>query len=212
MSGSLIRLFGAACALVALGPASMTVSDAPGLAYDAASVRTGDMVFRRGRSTASAVVAVLDPTTPFSHVGIVIVRKDGPWVVHAAPPPDQDTAGVRIEPLAAFLRPDLAETAALLRREPLEDEQAERVAEHALRYMGRAFDGLLDSQSAVQLYCTEFVALAFADAGLDLDVTPHTLRTPLGVRTVLRPSDLLASPMLREIPFIHSVPSDHPPR
>lgn len=167
-------------------------------------LQSGDLIFRRGRSLTSRMVFLADPSSTYSHVGLLFV--DGPevQVIHVVPgDAAAATAPVRIEPLASFVEARHA-TAVSVRR--LEHERAGRYAAQAAAAAysyARAsvpFDAHFDLQSKDRLYCTELVWRAYLDAGIDLvDGVFRRIQTPFGVGDYLPPSSLLNSRHLREV-------------
>jgi uncharacterized protein YycO len=166
-----------------------------------ADVRPGDLVFRRGRSLVSYAVLYADPTSRYSHVGLVVQTQGDTLVVHATPGPHgEPPAPVRVEPLSVFLAPDHAVQAAVVRAPA---SHARRAAQVARTYAtdARVFDDAFDLATADQLYCTELVWRAYRTAGLDLiDGALDTVALPWasGDRFVL-PSTLYRSPHLRVV-------------
>lgn len=94
---------------------------------DDLKLTAGDILFRRGRSLISRAVLAADGHGEYSHVGLVALVADRPWVLHATPPEEPNIAGgVIAEPLALFLAPDRASAAAVYRPR---DRRAARAAE-----------------------------------------------------------------------------------
>jgi hypothetical protein len=126
----------------------------------------GDIIFIRGRTWRSFFVAVAEMRSDdFSHVGIVRIVGETPYVIHAAP----EAETVKLESVDDFLSPAKANHIGLYR---LKDESclAERAAAEAWRWLekGTPFDHAFDLSSDARLYCTELVWLAYKRAGVDL--------------------------------------------
>jgi len=144
-----------------------------------ADPRPGDLIFRRGTSVASRLVLATDRAASYSHVGIVVDRPGSLGVVHAVPASDDEPKGGVVQvPLAAFLAPDAAVAAALLRPRGRD-----------LRF------GLLESQE--ELYCTELVWVVYRHEGLDLaQDLPARPRSPMRAASYLLPSRIQENPLL----------------
>lgn len=134
-------------------------------------LREGDVIFRRGTSANSRMVTLLQGF--YSHVGIV-ADSSGHGdlrIVHAVPDePDfkGDYDRVKMDRLDAFLSPQRAEAACLMRQD--DAEVAHKAANHALRLLkkGVRFDADYNEQDTTEMYCTEFVAYVYKQAGMDI--------------------------------------------
>lgn len=150
----------ASCSRPARNPCNLAAGD----------LREGDLLFRRGSSTESRAVTLLDGF--YSHVGIVVDSGGGALrIVHAVPDePDfpGDSDRVKMDPLARFLSPDRAEAACLMR--PADSLAARTAARAALRFWQRAtpFDHDYDETDTLRMYCTELVVYAYRLAGWDI--------------------------------------------
>jgi len=170
--------------------------------------RSGDLLFRRGRSFLSRAVLATDAGGAFSHVGLVVETEEGLAVVHTVPGsgsgegPLEGRGGARGEPLAAFLAPTKAEAAALYRIAGEDPDIARKAAIEALGYARDRvpFDDDFALEDGGRLYCTELVWTAFRAAGVDL-VDGHfdDLKIPLHSGPYLLPSALQKSPHLTRI-------------
>lgn len=175
---------------------------------DASAIRTGDLVFRRGRTWLSRAVVEADAGSRFSHVGLAVVDEglEGGevFVIHATPGDGSTASGVVSEPLASYLSPSSAQDAAVLR---VGRPDAARAAADRARTWARlavpfdgAFEAGYDDAWDGALYCTELVWKAYLHAGVDLlDGRFDTLDLPLGPDRYVLPSSLLASKHLTEI-------------
>lgn len=70
------------------------------------SLRTGDLIFRKGYGPITDVIAELIETGPYdlTHCGIVIRNESKLFVAHAVSNRSQHIDGVVLQPIAAFLR------------------------------------------------------------------------------------------------------------
>jgi hypothetical protein len=144
---------------------------APALAE--ATLRAGDLVFRRGRSFGSQAVVSVDSASPYSHVGILASGAAGTaWqVIHVIPQGVADTNPVQLESLPQFVSPDEASGFAIYRlRDPQHMNTAARAAEIARGFYDRGviFDSHFDLATDDAMYCTELVWKAYLGAGVDL--------------------------------------------
>lgn len=177
-------------------PATVPKAPAP-LVYSAADFRSGDVVFRRGRSLLSRAVLSADGEIPYSHVGIVKREGGRVLVIHVEPADQFGGEGfVLAEPLAAFLAADKASSAAIYR--PLSGIAAAAAAavEKASAFAARRvpFDGGFDLATDDELYCTELVWRSYRLAGTDLvDGKLDRLQMPLGKERYILPSSLAKS-------------------
>jgi hypothetical protein len=175
-----------------------TVSKAPApLVYSEADFRSGDILFRRGRSLLSRAVLSADGAIPYSHVGIVKREAGRVLVIHVEPADQFGGEGfVVAEPLAAFLAADKAASAAIYRPRKEISAVAAAAVEKASAFAARRvpFDGGFDLATENQLYCTELVWRSYLLAGTDLvDGKLDRLQMPLGKERYILPSSLAKS-------------------
>ena len=171
--------------------------------YDAALLRDGDIIFRRGVSVESEAVMALDGNGDYSHVGIIKFINGQPQVIHVTadePPGSPDVT--RIEPLAQYLEPARASAAAVYRIRMDERRFIAGALRTADGYVTARvpFDSAMDLNSPSAMYCTELVWRAYHEAGLDLvDGKFETMTTPLLRGQFILPSTLRQSPHLEMI-------------
>ena len=157
--------------------------------------REGDLVFRQGTGAAGHAVSLADTGGAYSHVGVVVLRKGEPWVVHAVPgEPDYkgDADRVKIDDLYRFFAPDRASRGAVMRVDG-ESQAAQRAAQHALALFeaGVLFDHDYNLTDTTQMYCTELVYFVYKKEGVTLADTENTLVIPIINKKCLLPGDLL---------------------
>jgi cell wall-associated NlpC family hydrolase len=163
------------------------------------SLRSGDIIFRRGPSVESEALMTMDHTANFSHAGIVLRERDRAFVIHVVTGEGGPNI-TKLEPVYEYLRTDRA-TAAIAYR--IVDENPSRISqavEAAREYVERQvpFDTAFDLTSDNALYCTELVWRAYQKAGIDLvgdrldQPTTSLIKGP-----VLWPSVLLRSEHLK---------------
>lgn len=164
-------------------------------------LQSGDIVFFEGRRWRSAAVKALEPGPgAMTHLGIIVRDSHTINLVHASPYTNgRGTAGVRREPLGAFLRRERpAMRAYRCSVDSLRDKAARWASARARDAV--PFDSRFDATSDSALYCTEFVWKAYRACGLDLAESMFdTLRHPFGRLTVLFPRGLAMSPYLERV-------------
>jgi hypothetical protein len=162
------------------------------------SLRSGDIVFRRGPSVESQAVMTMDAGSTFSHVGIVSKENGATFIVHVVPGEGRPDV-TRIEPIEDYLRSDRALAASAFHVVTDRPSQIETAVQFARDYAQRRvpFDSNFDLSSEDALYCTELVWRAYKKAGIDLvDGHFEASSTSLIRGPVLWPSSLLHSPHL----------------
>ena len=206
-----VRLAAAGALLIALtwGARGWLHAEQPHAVGQAAppDIRPGDIVLRRGRDLASAVVLASDPASRFSHSGIVVRIGALPAIVHVLPRNSSPGSGkVLIEPFSEFTAPENASEIAIYRfadpdsRIPAE---ASRVALTLFREE-KPFDDSFRLDTPDSLYCTELVWRAFLAGGVDLvDGRFKHLSLPLKKGKFILPSTLAASPHLSRVDHHH---------
>src|SRR5258705_144370 len=113
------------------------------------AVRDGDVIFQTSRSSQS--VAIQRAThSPYSHMGIIFVRVDQPYVLEAS-------ATVKYTPLNEWIARGKDSRYVLKRlRTPLTTAQIERLRKAARALEGRPYD-LTFEWSDTKIYCSELV-------------------------------------------------------
>ncbi len=170
------------------------VANIPGKPGDAhwEQWKAGDVVFLNGNSVRSKVVRLLQGySTDYSHVGMVVMEKGIPFIVHADPAEDKVVRQrwdvvVRQRQVSggAIFRLDRADVSIV-------DAACAAVESYAAK--GTPFDHEFDLRTPGRLFCTELVLRAYRSAGVDLGKDaernyPHFL-----------PAELLRSSSLRRI-------------
>lgn len=189
---SSLTLVVALCTLSGSGSAVPRENSVP----EAATLLSGDLVFRRGTSWRSAAVAAASEAGAFTHVGIVWIPSPGDVrIVHADP-----DGGVIVEPIARFLSAGKASHWDV-RRPRLSAQARVQGAETALGHLGKVFDSRMSLEDDRELYCTELVLVAFSPVHQDLSGgTRDTINAPLLGRGVyLTPSTLYNSSHLSPV-------------
>jgi cell wall-associated NlpC family hydrolase len=144
-------LFRLVCLAVLVGVANVPQSDE--------QVATGDLVFIASGSSRSELIRRASGS-PYSHVGLVEVAKDGVFVIEATQP-------VSRTPWATFVSPSVGGVRLVRRVKGSTPEQGQRVVARARAWLGRPYDALYRWDDA-RLYCSELVVKAWAGEGVTL--------------------------------------------
>ncbi len=177
-------------------------------------LQPGDLIFRQGEGWAGQTLAWIDRSTSYSHVGIIALVEEQPFVIHAsvgAVPESQEAGIVRMESLEAFLARDTT-VAIAISRLTIPDVEAQHLAvTTAETYANQhlPFDHSFDLSTPNQLYCTELVWRSYQAAGLDLVNNQFDqLTLPFGnpSQHYLFPDRLLNSPHLSVVYTLHISP------
>jgi hypothetical protein len=188
---------------------------APALAVGLASragvaVKTGDVVFHTSQSSQSQAIQ-LATHSPYSHMGLVLLRSGQPYVLEAA-------GKVQLTPLAEWAASGVGGRYVLKRlkeRRVLESPDGlRRLEQAALAFMGRPYDPYFE-WSDDRMYCSELVWKAY-DRGLGIqlgglatlsafDLSSAQVKLKLSERygsaipmneLVISPAAIFASPLL----------------
>lgn len=126
---------------------------------DPAALLDGDLVFHTSR-TAQARAIVLATASPYAHVGLVARRGAAVEVIEAVQPV-QRTSWQRWQARG------LGQRVTVLRHPGLTPTQRSAVVTAAASYLGRPYD-LHFAPGDDHIYCSELVALAYAQIGVTL--------------------------------------------
>ena len=111
-----------------VGRQALAHADKSAISLPTQPVRVGDLVFRLGRSLGSRAVISVDPTSPYSHVGILVTGDHSEWrVVHVMPQAVTDTSPAQFEPLTDFISADQAAAYAFYRFQGADSERVSAV-------------------------------------------------------------------------------------
>ena len=128
-------------------------------ALDSASglLKTGDLVFRRGNDPASQTFANMNrEDRRFSHVGVVRVENNKPFIVHAIGGSFNPDQKIKKESLDIFAAPSQNLRFAVFRAPALPEELVARMLD-SLYHAGVPFDLTFDLKTDDRLYCSEMV-------------------------------------------------------
>jgi hypothetical protein len=170
-------------------------------------VKTGDVVLQASRSRQSALIRQASES-PYSHVGIVEVARDGVFVLEAVQP-------VSRTPWKRWRARGTGGKVTVLRAKGLEASVLSRVVAEAKRELGKPYDALFRWDEEA-LYCSELVAKAFERGAklhvgtqqhvksLKLSAADLALAPSLGIdpeQTLLTPASLAHD---RQFVVVHS--------
>lgn len=174
----------------------------PGMMIDRADyplLRSGDLIFRRGRGLVSEAVIAAGQGARYSHVGLVLVKENEVFVVHAAPKETgQGDGRVRRQPLHEFANAREAETVAIFRVRDETDTALRPLEGMAEAVVGQPFDSDFNLDTEDRLYCTELVWRLYRQIGVELIGQFDHFSLPLFSRSVILP-DSLITPRLTQI-------------
>jgi len=167
------------------------------------ALKDGDLVFRKGLSIESYVVLITDRASSYSHVGVIYVLNEIPYVIHTTPDESSDDIDyVRMETLSDFFSSENASRGSVFRLKEQYMNSAKLAALTAKSYFDDkiVFDDAFDLKSENKLYCTELVWKAFQKVGIDLIQGKFDkLFLPFVKGFIILPSSLLNSFYLEEI-------------
>lgn len=149
-------------ALAAFASSAATPTRAKGddVDIDASLLRTGDVILQMSTSSQAPAIVVAT-ASPYSHAAIVVIEAGGKaFVIEAA-------GSVRKTPLQTFLQRGVDGRYTVLRHHDVDDVAGKRIARQAKKRLGTGYDASFARGNAA-LYCSELVAVAFHDAGVDV--------------------------------------------
>lgn len=157
-------------------------------------LQNGDLIFRRGRSVESHAVLITDPGSRFSHVGLVIIESETPYVVHAVPGENKNGPDyIRKEKVEEFLSPEKASVYSIYRSN-FSKEINTKAAQIASRLYHEKvlFDKSFDLTTTDQIYCTELILVAFQAASNNaLKLNTTQLDVLFGKLEILMPENII---------------------
>lgn len=167
-------------------------------------LRSGDLVFRKGRSMVSNLVMMSDPHGSYSHVGIVVVENRKVMVVHITPgenatPNTPDV--IKKESLHTFFGEDKATAGCAMRCTKARTAE-KKISQRTYELLNRelCFDSNYNLEDTTKMYCTELIWNIYKSAGINL-VNNHIsiINLPLLKGPVILPSDVASNPTLKVI-------------
>ena len=141
-------LFRLACLAVLIGVASRPRE----VAQPPVAVQHGDVVLQTSTSSRSALIRQVT-NSPYSHVGLVEVAKDGVFVIEAVQP-------VSRTPFEVWRKRGQGQRITVLRAKALDTVTLRDVVSAAKKELGKPYDARYRWDDE-KLYCSELVAKAF---------------------------------------------------
>lgn len=143
----------------------------------------GDLVFRTGRDMMARLVLSQGESARFSHVGIIVRRARGVFVVHALPHDATELGGVLMQPLSVFAASDNAADLGFYRVKGIDAKSKQKLRNYALHQVGKAFDEDFRFSDDAGMYCTELALKALSAGGIDILSSVQSI----GVMTLAEP-------------------------
>lgn len=193
--------------------AAVALCAGPWAARAAPDVQTGDLIFQQSRSAQS--LAIQQAThSPYSHMGMVVIRQGAPYVLEAA-------ATVSYTPLAKWAAQGENGKYVVKRLRDasrLTPETREQLASTGARYLGKPYDAAF-GWSDERIYCSELVWKIYQRTlGLQIgalqplkqfDLNSPDVRAKMQERygkdipwdePIISPAAMFASPLLATVP------------
>ena len=121
------------------------------------TLRSGDLICRYGDGIWSIYLRnISSHEKRFSHVGIIIIESNRPYVIHASANDYSGIGKVAKEPFTTFIN-DSDDFA--IYRITQSKERRERISTIALEYLGKPFDLFFDLHTKDKIYCSELIRL-----------------------------------------------------
>ena len=164
--------------------------------------KSGDLVFRTGRSVVSHTVTLTDQNSVYSHVGMLLWTGDRWQVLHAVPnerEAENEKDSVKLEDISVFFRSDRASQGGIFRI-PIADDDTLKILQKGLNLYRQQmlFDNAFDDQDSSAFYCTELIWFIYKTE-LDVDLSQgRRHKVPLFPPLIFC-SDLLTYPELEKI-------------
>lgn len=164
-------------------------------------LQEGDIVFRRGSGMASRIVLTADTKGVYSHIGIIVKKRNEWKVIHAVPgEPDfkGDPDRVKLESLPQFFETEKAKRGALMRVKG-DTARNKRAARRAIHFFetNTLFDHSYNCNDTTEMYCTELIEYVYKQEGIDLsEGRTSRIRIPGLSGDYILPSDIQQSSYL----------------
>lgn len=133
-----------------------------------ARLRTGDVVLRKGVSSASDLItSLVGEGFGLSHCGLIVLRDGKPWVIHTLNGSLTGMDGVQTQSLHDFFSLTAPDTLVLVRPK-MEAAGIALSLEAAEGFLATAqpFDNAYNLEDRSQLYCSELLTSIFESGGL----------------------------------------------
>jgi hypothetical protein len=165
--------------------------------------QNGDIVLRKGNSIESETVSLLDNNGRYSHIGIVKIENDTPFVIHIVPDSIETNVDYCLkQEINTFYSVENARYGSVLRLQEQNTQLSDSAAQRALKFYQDkvSFDEKYNLGTDQKMYCTELVWKAYRINQFDIikgkiSVSP----IPLFRNKIILPSAFLNSGYLKEI-------------
>ena len=160
-------------------------------------LKNGDLILRCGKSTESFAIHLADNTSEFTHIGIISIEKEHPYVIHAVPNKQNI---LKKETLLEFIDPENNSTYAIYRSQ-YNVETLSKVVNEAQNFYSKkyTFDNEYDLNTDTKLYCTELILKAFNNAGITLNIKAKQLNFVIGKHNIIFPSEFTKEPEFNRV-------------
>ena len=194
---TLFIVFSTIIFLIALSYFKFCLKNERRLSSNFKNLHNGDLILRCGRSTESFAVYLADANADFTHIGIISIENDIPYVIHAVP---SKTNLIQKEKLSTFLNSTNASKFAIYRSN-FNEVYLDKVVKTANNYYLNKyeFDTKYDLTTNTKLYCTELVLKAFNTVGDTLKVKSKELNYIIGKHLIIFPSEFTKSTFFTRI-------------
>lgn len=143
------------------------------------NLQKGDLIFRVGLDSDSAIISLFDKNG-WSHVGFALSSEQ---IIHSAPK-DDFGSGISVISTQDFIKG--AKKIGIARYD-LNSEQIEKIIQNLRSKLGQEFILSTDEENA-QNYCTSFLQVGFASAGLELKLPKKQINLPFIKGAFIMPS------------------------
>lgn len=160
-------------------------------------LQNGDLILRCGKSTESYLVHLADNNSEFTHIGIILIEKEQPYVIHAVP---HKNKVVQKETFHNFLNPKNTSSYAIYRTNCNPKILTKVVNQAQNFYLKKyTFDNDYDLNTDTKLYCTELIQKAFKNAGIYLNLNVKEFDYVIGKHKIIFPSEFTKAPLFYKI-------------
>ncbi|WP_299523161.1 YiiX/YebB-like N1pC/P60 family cysteine hydrolase [uncultured Lutibacter sp.] len=161
------------------------------------NLQNGDLILRCGRSTQSFAVFLADASSEFTHIGIIAIENNKPYVIHAVPCKNNI---LKKETLSEFINPKNTSKFAIYRSN-YNAFLLDKVVKKANSFYKNKyeFDNKYDLTTDSKLYCTELVIKAFNTCGANLKINSKEFNYILGKHNIIYPSEFTKAPFFTRI-------------
>ncbi len=137
--------------------------EAPDCSKIKSHLKHGDIILRSGIGFWSELFRnANDQDKRFSHVGVIVKKRDGDFLVIHAEADDYSGKGVvKQEKLDGFVKFSNAVGISRLKK-----GDPEKFCRSAVKYIGKPFDWKFNKDDETEIYCTELIDLALKSSGI----------------------------------------------